>query len=179
MSTESELQVVKKEQESQDGTIQQSVDLGFRISRSAFMPSAELKGYEEVASGSARELVAVFLEQARHRMEMESNQSQNNRLQLENERLQIESQSQNERLQIEKEYDLGSQFIKAEQNDRRLTLCIGTVGLLGFMLLALAFASMGLEGAAIVSILVPVAQIIGDWIDRLTKGRKNNNDGNS
>jgi len=147
MSSEAELHAVATSESGTHGDLVQSAGVGVRIRESIYMPSSELKGYNEVLPGAADRLLTLFEEQARHRMTMESTQIQN-------------------------EKESTKMAIEADQSNRSQAAGLGMFALMLFVALAAFFAFMGMEGAAIVAILVPAVQCIGDWIGKLTRDRR-------
>ena len=83
--------------------------------------------------------------------------------------------------QVQNEHDTAKMAIEADQANRTQAAGLGMFALLVFVALAAFFAFMGMEGAAIVAILVPAVQCIGDWIGKLTRDRRSTsaNSGNS
>jgi uncharacterized membrane protein len=144
MSSEAELHAVAMSESGGD-LVRQSA--GVRIRESIYMPASELKGYNDVLPGAADRLLTLFEEQARHRMDMEACQVQN-------------------------EQEASKMAIEADQANRTQVAGLGMFALLVFVALAAFFAFMGMEGAAIVAILVPAVQCIGDWIGKLTRDRR-------
>ena len=147
MSSEAELHAVATtESDSRGDLVHQSAGV-VRIRESIYMPASELKGYNDVLPGAADRLLTLFEEQARHRMGVEVYQVQN-------------------------EHDTAKMAIEADQANRTQAAGLGMFALLVFVALAAFFAFMGMEGAAIVAILVPAVQCIGDWIGKLTRDRR-------
>ena len=157
MSSESELFVSRTEQGTQGGMIQ-SAGVGLWTRESIYMPAVEFRGYNEALPGSAERLLTLFEEQARHRMAVEM------------------CQVQDERSKIQNEHETSKRLIETDQSDKTRAAAVGLIALLFFIALAVFFAFMGMEAAAIAAILVPAIQCIGDWIGKLTKDKKTHND---
>ncbi len=147
MSSEAELYSVATTEQGLQGDSMQAAEVGFRTRKSIYMPSSEFKGYDDVLPGAAERLLALFEEQARHRMAMEERMVQND---LESSKMSIE----------------------ADQANRTQATGLGLLALLIFVGLAVFFAFMGMEAAAIASVIVPGVQCIGDWIGKLIADRR-------
>jgi uncharacterized membrane protein len=145
MSSEAELHAAVSTTES--GNHSDLVQAAVRFRESIYLPSSELKGYNDVLPGAADRLLTLFEEQARHRMTMEA-------------------------CQIQNELESTKMALEADQANRTQAAGLGVFALMSFVVLAAFFAIMGLEGAAIVAILVPAVQCIGDWIGKLTRDRR-------
>ena len=101
----------------------------------------------------------LFEEQARHRMGV------------------VHSQVQNYQLHIQNEHEYSKIAIEADQSNRTRAARFGLSALLVFVALAVLFALLGMESAAIAAVLVPAIQCIGDWIGRLARGRNSGESG--
>lgn len=175
MSNEA-LTVAATEQVSHSGDVVSSVGVRREL---FFVSAAELKEYTLIQPDAANRFLTLFEEQTRHRMAMEERSLENERnaVQVARDRLQVElDRLQAERARFQDIAVVSKLAIEADQNNKRHAVRFGAGALLGFILLAVFFALMGMEWAAIVSILVPGIQCIGDWIEKLTRERKNSFD---
>ena len=154
MSSEAELFSVTTTEQGDQGDLVQSSGIGLRTRESIYMPASEFKGYNEALPGAADRLLTIFEEQARHRIAVEK------------------QQIQNEQVQNQNEHEISKITIEADQANRTNAAGFGMLALFGFMGLAVFFAFMRMESAAIVSILVPAVQCIGDWLGRLINHQK-------
>ena len=152
MSNETEIYTVARTEQGAQGGVIQSAGVGLWTRESIYMPASEFKRYDDALPGAAERLLTLFEEQARHRMAVEPHQ--------------VQSECESQKIAIE-----------ADQSNRTRAARFGLSALLIFVALAVFFALLGMESAAIAAVLVPAIQCIGDWIGKLARGRNSGESG--
>ena len=148
MSTDNEYHVTESSGSDQLGSV---VTRGFAIRNreTIFLPAEEFRGYEEAVPGSGEKILQLLIQQAEHRMEIEKSE------------MEIERNEQVHRHLIREKQ------VKEASENRSSLLGFGGIALIGVFLLAVFFALMGMEAAAIAAIALPTLQGIAQLISSM------------
>ena len=141
MSTDNEYHVTESSGSEQLGSV---VTRGFAIRNreTIFLPAEDFRGYEETVPGSGEKILQLLIQQAEHRMEIERSEQAHRHL-------------------------IREQQIKEASENRSSLLGFGGIALIGVFLLAVFFALMGMEAAAIAAIALPTLQGIAQLISSM------------